>query len=55
MELLLGGTLEALLKSIRDKNVQFSDYESSLIIKQIAQGLNYMHKQNLIHRDIKPG
>ena len=28
--------------------------EVSPIIREVCEGLNYIHKENIIHRDIKP-
>ena len=52
MELALGGTLESYLKERSKEQEPLTDYESSVIIKQILEGLRSIHKQDVIHRDI---
>lgn len=32
----------------------FNELQVSKIIKQVCQGLSYLHANNVIHRDIKP-
>lgn len=49
MELLKGGNL--LDRVIRLK--KFSEQHAANIINQIMLALNYMHKQNISHRDLK--
>lgn len=56
MELVEGGTLKDLIidKYYSDKEF-FQDSECSLIMKNILEGLYYIHTKKIIHRDIKPG
>ena len=56
MEIVEGGTLKELIEDrYYSKSEFFTDYECSLIIKNILEGLNYIHSKKIIHRDIKPG
>lgn len=34
--------------------VCFSEHEAAQIIKEIASGLNFLHKKGIAHRDLKP-
>ena len=55
MDLMEGGSLKDLfLKRFKREGYFFSDQECSLIIKNILEGLSYLHSFNIIHRDIKP-
>ncbi|XP_058055566.1 uncharacterized protein LOC131206977 [Anopheles bellator] len=36
------------------ENVCFSEYDAAQIIKQIASGLDFLHKKGIAHRDLKP-
>lgn len=50
MELCEGGDLFHHIKQSRF----FSEGRATQIIKQILSAVNYMHKQNVMHRDLKP-
>lgn len=42
-----------LLQKLR-KQRRMEEEETSLIIRQIIEGIDYIHKEFIIHRDIKP-
>ncbi len=58
MDLMEGGSLKDFIINryqLKNKNNYFiKDEESSIIIKNILEGLNYMHKMGIVHRDLKP-
>ena len=43
------------LYKVLQKKVKFPEREASVYIRQMANALQYLHKKNVIHRDIKPG
>lgn len=55
LEFAEGGTLRSLMKNRFESKKDFLDLEVSTIIKNILNALLYLHKRNIIHRDIKPG
>lgn len=47
------GSLRDLLKKAKKKKIHLNELEISSIIYMVLHGLNFMHKNNLINRDIK--
>lgn len=52
MEFADGGTLATLIAE-RNLNDRFSERQILSIVEQITSAVNYMHSQNIIHRDLK--
>lgn len=53
-EVLEGGELfDSLVSRIQNRKT-FTENEASYIIKQVLLAINYMHQQNIMHRDLKP-
>jgi serine/threonine protein kinase len=53
MEHARGGDLHAYLRRLREKGVSLSEQEVLRIIKDVAEGLTYLHSNGIVHRDIK--
>ena len=51
-DFLTGGDLRFTIKS--RKNQKFTEKESKFFIACLVLGLEYLHKENVLHRDIKP-
>ena len=49
-----GETVQQRLKRLREVNRSMGIAETTKIIAQAADGLNYAHNKGLVHRDIKP-
>ena len=47
------GSLRDLLKKAKKKKIHLNELEISSIIYMVLNGLNFMHKNNLINRDVK--
>mmetsp|Transcript_96461 Transcript_96461/g.249444 ORF Transcript_96461/g.249444 Transcript_96461/m.249444 type:complete len:180 (-) Transcript_96461:505-1044(-) len=50
MEFLGGGSLRDALAKRR----RFDEEESKAVLRQLLEAVDYMHKLNIVHRDIKP-
>jgi len=53
-DLAIGGSLKSFIRIKQITREAISDSECSDIIKQILSGLTYIHKLNVVHRDINP-
>lgn len=54
LELMEWCTLKQLIVYKYENNDPFTEEEVAKIIRNILDGLNYMHSNNIMHRDIKP-
>jgi serine/threonine protein kinase len=43
------------LKHLRNEHVKFSESMIRQIMRDICMGLRHLHKQRIVHLDIKPG
>ena len=50
-----GGSLADVLAEAEKNNKYLSECEAGNVLIQVAKGLRYIHSQNLVHLDIKPG
>lgn len=55
MELVSGGTLLQAMKDRAENNKPFSEEEVRKAMMNILKAVNYLHNENFVHRDIKPG
>jgi hypothetical protein len=57
IEIMSGGTLKDLIleRYNSEDKYFFRDHECAIIIQGIMEALNYLHNNNIMHRDIKPG
>jgi len=49
-EIMQGGTL---LENVEDRG-HLSEQEASMVVKEIAEALNFLHSKGIAHRDLKP-
>ncbi len=54
MELLPGANLAKMLRDLRAANKWILLPEALEIVKQVTEAIDYVHKQGVLHRDIKP-
>jgi len=55
MEYVGGGNLFELISARRASKKPFTEEEISSIMVHLISAVRYMHANNVIHRDIKPG
>jgi wee1-like protein kinase len=53
--LLTGGSLAEMIEANRKTGRRLDETEFKQILLHVAQGLRYIHSQNLVHLDVKPG
>lgn len=53
MELLTGGSLSDIIYMLLETNDTLEEYQIATIVREILYGLDYMHKNNRLHRDMK--
>jgi len=55
MELIRGGTLKSLLEKRKNSRRDFKEEEIATFLRNLLEGIRYLHNLNIIHRDLKPG
>ena len=53
MELMTHGTLMQKLSTIKENQASLNEQDAAKIVYQILIALNFLHKQNVIHRNLK--
>ena len=53
LELMLHGTLTQKLAKIGESRAPFTEQDAAKLIYQILLAINFLHKQNVVHRDLK--
>ena len=53
MEFMSHGTLLEKLSTVKETQTSLSEQDAAKIVYQILIALNFLHKQNVIHRDLK--
>lgn len=54
MELVQHGNLSDKIAQKVERGESFSDEEASQIVKSILEAVEYLHQNNVVHRDLKP-
>ena len=55
MEYLHGGSLKRLIDERKENNDYFKNEEIRFIMKGIVNAVQYLHQNDIVHRDIKSG
>ena len=53
MELIIHGTLMQKLSTIKENQASLNEQDAAKIVYQILIALNFLHKQNVIHQNLK--
>lgn len=51
---LLDVTLDGVIQENKEAKLPMSDDKVRIIVRQLLQALQYLHSQNVVHRDLKP-
>lgn len=55
MELLKGGHLKNLIDHRKKINQPLTDEDVSVVVKNLLKAIEYIHQNNIVHRDLKLG
>ena len=55
MELIRGGTLKKLIEKRKGQRIVFREEEVAIFLRNLLEGIRYLHNLNIIHRDLKTG